>query len=80
MEITSWGGEQRETKPGRESLGGEDSVLLSPVIGITEETLEIIWCDPMRAQKRCSMVDLGKCKFLLYCYYIRSLRAQESTG
>lgn len=42
MEITSWGGEQRETKPGRESLGGEDSVLLSPVIGITEETLEII--------------------------------------
>lgn len=48
----------------RESIGGEESLLLSPVIGITQGTLEIIQCDPIRAQRRCSMGGVGKCKFL----------------
>ena len=63
----------------RESLAGAESLLLSPVIGITQATLEIIQCDSIRAQRRCSMGGVGKCKFLPNSCSIRNLSTQEST-
>lgn len=64
----------------RESLGGAESLLLSPVIGITQGTLEIIQCDSIRAQRRCNTGGVGKSKFLPNSCSFRNLSTQESPG